>query len=125
MAVSATAVAIPHRAATSSYPPIFYTSLEDLQRRLFAGKGDPGVGVGGGGEHAGEEVGKAEHHAGGVDAGMAGVEVAVAELLVDDKAHAAVAVVDEAQGGDGAGMDVEIVGHMLLVGEGEAGAAEL
>lgn len=81
------------------------------------------MGVAGGGEDAVQEVGEREDDAGGVDAGVTGIFRAVAEVLVDYQSHLALLVVDEAHRRDGAGVDVEVIHHVLLIGKRQTRAA--
>ena len=92
---------------------------------LFRFEVDPGEVVAGGGQHFFEEVGETQGDARGVDAGVASVDVDVAQVGVDDQPDASALVVDESHRGDGSGMDVEIFLHLLGGGEGEARASEL
>lgn len=65
-----------------------------LRLTLFRFEVDPGEVVAGGGQHFFEEVGKAQGDARGVDAGVASVDVDVAQVGVDDQPDASALVVD-------------------------------
>lgn len=92
---------------------------------LFGGEGDEGVGVAGGGDNFGEEVDEGEYDAGCVDAGMAGVDGAVAQVIVDNKPDFVAFVVYQSHGRYGAGVDVEQLLHGFGRGERQPRAAQL
>ena len=51
--------------------------------------------------------------------GMEAQARGIQEVLVDEEVHLVVLVVDEAEGGDAAGLQAEVFLHALLRGEGE------
>ena len=58
-----------------------------------------------------EEVFAGEGEGGGVEAGVEAEAGGVAEVLVEEEADVVLGVVDEAEGGDGAGRDAEVMLH--------------
>ena len=74
--------------------------------------------------HEANEAVKGEGQGGCVDAGMEAEVRGLEEVLVEEDAYMVVGVVDEGEGGDGAGRDAEVTLQAVLGGEGEFALVE-
>ena len=74
--------------------------------------------------HEANEAVKGEGQGGCVEAGMEAEMRGLEEVLVEEDVHMVVGVVDEGEGGDGAGRDAEVTLQAVLGGEGELALME-
>ena len=74
--------------------------------------------------HEANEAVKGEGQGGCVDAGMEAEVRGLEEVLVEKDAYVMLGVVDEGEGGDGAGRDAEVTLQAVLGGEGELALVE-